>query len=91
VVNPDQFAREMFGGRRRALSRSHRLLRLRAQIHDATIGELGPQDSVLGQQHLVDRSKAINVRRIFSRFEKLDVMFLGFISFALIADGLRMC
>ena len=30
-------------------------------------------------------------RRIFSRFEKLDVMFLGFISFALIADGLRMC
>ncbi|TDR33714.1 hypothetical protein DFR29_1311, partial [Tahibacter aquaticus] len=27
----------------------------------------------------------------FSRFEKLDVMFLGFISFALIADGLRMC
>jgi len=30
-------------------------------------------------------------RRIFSRFEKLDVMFLGFISFALIADGLRWC
>ena len=30
-------------------------------------------------------------RRIFSRFEKLDVMFLGFISFALIADGLRLC
>jgi len=30
-------------------------------------------------------------RRVFSRFEKLDVMFLGFISFALIADGLRMC
>jgi transposase len=30
-------------------------------------------------------------RRIFSRFEKLDVMFLGFICFALIADGLRMC
>lgn len=29
-------------------------------------------------------------RRIFSRFEKLDVMFLGFISFALIADGLRL-
>jgi len=27
--------------------------------------------------------------RIFSRFEKLDVMFLGFISFVLIADGLR--
>ena len=30
-------------------------------------------------------------RRIFSRFEKLDIMFLGFISFALVADGLRMC
>jgi transposase len=30
-------------------------------------------------------------RRIFSHFETLDVMFLGFISFALIADGLRLC
>ena len=28
-------------------------------------------------------------RRIFSRFEKLDVMFVGFINFALIVDGLR--
>ena len=28
-------------------------------------------------------------RRIFSRFEKLDVMFSGFIHFALIADALR--
>jgi transposase len=28
-------------------------------------------------------------RRIFSRFEKLDVMYLAFICFALIADGLR--
>lgn len=28
-------------------------------------------------------------RRIFSRFEKLDVMFLGFINFALIVDALR--
>ena len=28
-------------------------------------------------------------RRIFSRFEKLDVVFLGFIVFALIIDGLR--
>ncbi len=28
-------------------------------------------------------------RRIFSRLEKLDVLFLGFISFALILDGLR--
>jgi transposase len=30
-------------------------------------------------------------RRIFSWFEKLDLMFLGFIRFALVADGLRMC
>ncbi len=28
-------------------------------------------------------------RRIFSRFEKLDLMFVGFINFVLIADGLR--
>ena len=28
-------------------------------------------------------------RRIFSRFEKLDVVFLGFIVFALIVDALR--
>ncbi len=28
-------------------------------------------------------------RRIFSRFDKLDVMFLAFIHFALIVDGLR--
>jgi transposase len=28
-------------------------------------------------------------RRIFSRFDKLDVMFLAFISLALIVDGLR--
>lgn len=30
-------------------------------------------------------------RRIFSRFEKLDIMFLGFVSFVLVADGLRLC
>ena len=30
-------------------------------------------------------------RRIFSRFEKLDVMFIGFIHFALIVEGLRLC
>lgn len=28
-------------------------------------------------------------RRIFSRFEKLDVMFLAFVHFALIVDALR--
>ncbi len=30
-------------------------------------------------------------RRIFTRFEKLDVMVLGFLSFVLVVDGLRMC
>jgi transposase len=30
-------------------------------------------------------------RRVFSRFEKLDVMFLGFLCFVLVADGLRLC
>ena len=28
-------------------------------------------------------------QRIFARFEKLDVMFIGFIHFALIVEGLR--
>jgi len=28
-------------------------------------------------------------RRLFSRFDKLAVMFIAFISFALIVDGLR--
>ena len=28
-------------------------------------------------------------RRVFSRFDKLDVMFKGFISLALIVDGVR--
>lgn len=28
-------------------------------------------------------------RRLFSRFDKLDVMFVAFLNFALIIDGLR--
>jgi transposase len=28
-------------------------------------------------------------RRVFSRFDKLDIMFLSFIHFALIVDGLK--
>ena len=28
-------------------------------------------------------------RRVFSRFEKLDVLFLGFLTFALIVEALR--
>lgn len=35
-------------------------------------------------------SRLKGCRRISSRFEKLDIMFKAFISFALIADGLRM-
>lgn len=30
-------------------------------------------------------------RRIFSRFDKLDVVFLSFIHFALIIEALRLC
>ena len=30
-------------------------------------------------------------RRIFSRFEKLDVVFLAFINFVLLVDALRQC
>ena len=38
-------------------------------------------------ERLVRRLKGF--RRIFSRFEKLDALFLGFILFALILDALR--
>ena len=38
-------------------------------------------------ERLFRRLKAY--RRIFSRFDKLDVLFLGFITFALIHDTLR--
>ena len=30
-------------------------------------------------------------RRVFTRYDKLDVMFIGVITFALIIDGLRLC
>ena len=30
-------------------------------------------------------------RRVFTRYDKLDVMFIGIIAFALIIDGLRLC
>ena len=38
-------------------------------------------------ERLFRRLKAY--RRVFSRFDKLDVLFLGFISFALIIDALH--
>lgn len=40
-------------------------------------------------ERLFRRLKAF--RRIFSRFEKLDVMFIGFIYFALVVEALRLC
>ncbi len=40
-------------------------------------------------ERLFRRLKAF--RRIFSRFEKLDVMLLAFIYFALIVEGLKLC
>ena len=30
-------------------------------------------------------------RRVFTRYDKLDVIFVGVITFALIIDGLRLC
>ncbi|MER0169330.1 MAG: IS5/IS1182 family transposase, partial [Nitrosomonas sp.] len=30
-------------------------------------------------------------RRIFSRFDKLDVVFISFIHFALIVEAIRLC
>jgi hypothetical protein len=36
-------------------------------------------------------SRLNGFRHIFSRFDKLDVMFVEFISFALIVEGLRLC
>lgn len=39
-------------------------------------------------ERLFRRLKAF--RRIFSRFEKLDVMLMGFLYFALIVEGLRL-
>ncbi len=40
-----------------------------------------------GIERLFRRLK--DFRRIFSRFEKLDALFLGFLSFALIVEALR--
>ena len=42
------------------------------------------------QRHEIKRRfrRLKGFRRLFSRFEKLDVMFVAFINFALIVDGL---
>ena len=40
-------------------------------------------------ERLFRRLKAF--RRVFSRFDKLDVMFAAFVLFALIVDALRFC
>ena len=43
------------------------------------------------KRHEVDRlfRRLKGFRRIFSRFDKLDVLFLGFLNFALIVEALR--
>jgi hypothetical protein len=46
-------------------------------------------DAPEGRKLLGKLGKTPWPRRIFSRFEKLDVMFVAFINFALIVDGLR--
>ena len=58
-------------------------LRLR-QSHD-------DQHAVYKKRNEIDRlfRRLKGFRRIFSRFEKLDVLFLGFLSFALIVEALR--
>jgi transposase len=44
------------------------------------------------RRHEVERFRRLKgFRRSFSRFEKLDVMFIGFIHFALIVEALRLC
>lgn len=40
-------------------------------------------------ERLFRRLKAF--RRVFTRYEKLDVLFIGFILFALIVESLRLC
>jgi len=45
------------------------------------------QRRTLSVERLFRRLKGY--RRIFSRFEKLDAMFVGFLNFVLVYDGLR--
>src|SRR5680860_1094852 len=54
------------------------------QHHDAPAGRQLLRNEI---ERLFRRLKGF--RRIFSRFDKLDVMFIAFINFALIVDGLR--
>lgn len=47
--------------------------------------------AVIQQQNEVERlfRRLKGYRRILSRFEKFDAMFIGFLSFMLAADGFR--
>ena len=40
-------------------------------------------------ERLIRRLKGF--RRVFTRYDKLDVVFMGFITFAFIVDALRLC
>ena len=58
-------------------------------------GRIGPWDydrDLYKRRNEVERlfRRLKGYRRIFIRFEELDVMFLGFLSLAFIADALRM-
>ena len=52
---------------------------------------LGLRPRPLHQRNEIERlfRRLKGFRRIFSRFEKLDVLFLGFLNFALIIEALR--
>jgi hypothetical protein len=60
-----------------------------AKLLRARLGK--PREQRTGREALPRFRRLKGYRRIFSRFEKLDIMFLGFISFVLVADALRMC
>ena len=49
------------------------------------------QQTSLSPRNEIERlfRRLINIRRIFSRFDKLDVMFTGFLLFTLIVEALR--
>jgi hypothetical protein len=58
-----------------------------SEADDFTLPSPGSHNSGNEVERLCRKLKGF--RRIFSRFEKLDVIFLGFIHFALIVEALR--
>ena len=61
----------------------------RARVVDAARSAARRVECIAQVERLFRRLKGF--RRIFSRFDKLDAVFLGFLSFARIAEGLRLC